>query len=493
MAENFTGDYAPEMFNEEKKYYLFQAQERANLTDAELRDLHNISNTNLRRFIQSQLGDCSINFDGTNDGFKIAENVSSPTNDFKIKGGGGTLDNPGVYYLNGYRLFLKSDITYSDQTNSGTMADDWYTNSVIPSLTTPTGTTNDLNAITAGGSNLIACGSDGTLIRSVDSGRNWSETVVGTRTLNDVDMGDASTGFAVGYNGTFIKTANGGSSWAIIPIPAYPSSHFYGVSLLNQNIGWIVGQAGLVLKTIDGGSNWSPQTSGSTSDLLSVSVADSLHIWASGVDGTVIYSDDGLTWGTQASGTTQTLNRIFAVDSTVVYAVGNLGTILRTSTSGASWPALTSDTTKNLYGAYFKSQSSGWVVGQEGIVLHTVNNGVNWNKTIVDPTVDFKGVTFSDTTGFIAGTNGEVYRTLNDGTSWEKYRSDYVYIDFHLAESSGDATSGSEYIDSALYDSEVGLPNSNRLRVVQDVKVSEGWPSPSDYIGPDGKIGRAHV
>ena len=103
MSESYTGNYAPDLYDEEKRYYLLQAQQQANLTDAELRDLHNISNSYVRRFIQEQIGNAAIG-----NGFKIAEDTDT-SNNFLITGGNNTLDNPGVYYLKGYRLFLKNN------------------------------------------------------------------------------------------------------------------------------------------------------------------------------------------------------------------------------------------------------------------------------------------------------------------------------------------------------------------------------------------------
>ena len=114
MSELYKGSYAPEMYSEERRYYLLQAQQLANLTDAELRDMHNMSQTGLRRFIQVQLGDHAA----IGSGYLISENTSDSTNNFNITGGTGTVEDPGVYFLQGYRTFLKGDISYKDQTST---------------------------------------------------------------------------------------------------------------------------------------------------------------------------------------------------------------------------------------------------------------------------------------------------------------------------------------------------------------------------------------
>ena len=128
MSEHFTGSYAPELFNEKKRYSLLQAQQLSSLTDAELRDMHQMSGTALRRFIQEQVGDSVID-----NGFKIAQHPTDNTNNFLITGGDGSLDNPGVLFLKGNRLFLRNSIGYKDQTNTGYITDDAYTETVLPS------------------------------------------------------------------------------------------------------------------------------------------------------------------------------------------------------------------------------------------------------------------------------------------------------------------------------------------------------------------------
>ncbi|MHA1170028.1 MAG: YCF48-related protein, partial [Candidatus Hodarchaeales archaeon] len=413
MSEQFKGDYAPGLYDEEKRYYLLQAQELATLTDAELRDMHYISNTYARRIIQSQIGDCSIN-----EGFKIVENTDS-SNNFKITGGDDTLDNPGVYFLKGYRLFLKDDITYKGQDSSGNITDDGYTETILSPLTTPTGTVNDLNAVDVAGGNIVSCGGLETIIKSSDSGQNWGVKVSGSVTLFDIDMADSSTGFAVGENGSVQKTVNGGETWSNIGINTpYQSTDSSGVSFSNQNIGWIVGESGIVLRTTNGGSLWTLQASGVTSEnLRDADAVDSSNIWAVGTNGEIIYSDDGSTWAQQSSGVSVDLNRAEAVDATVAYVAGDSGTIIKTSNSGLAWSQQTPDTSENLFGLYFSDRNIGWAAGDNGILTHTEDGGSNWDSTVIESGTDFRSVIFSDTTGFIVGENGVVFRTLN-GTNW---------------------------------------------------------------------------
>ncbi len=227
MSEIYRGDYAPDLYNEDKRYYLLQAQQLANLTDAELRDLHDISNTYIRRTVHTQIGDTAVR-----EGYKIGYNIADSSNNFLITGGDGTLDNPGEFYLKGYRLFLKGDISYKDQTNTGSIIDDGYTETTLPALTTPTGTTNTLNDIDLKTPSIISCGDTSSVLNTLDWGKNWvPRDAQTTSDLHGLSFGDATVGYAVGDTGAVIRTYNSGTNWQNIRTslpPAYQNVHFYG-------------------------------------------------------------------------------------------------------------------------------------------------------------------------------------------------------------------------------------------------------------------------
>lgn len=475
MSETYKGDYAPDLFNEQKHYYLLQAQEKANLTDAELRDLNLLSNTFTRRFIQDQVGNAA----SVGLGFKILQspNTSDQTNDFLI--------NSGVSYLQGYRLFLNNSILYSDQTkfvdHTSEMAitQDGYTETILPSLNTPTGTNSNLYGMSVSGTSIFSCG-DNVIVKTSDFGRNWDIKDTGSN-FKSVSFCNSTTGVAVGDSGKIRITTNGGNLWVTQTVTPSSTADFKSVILVNPLFAWAVGSDATIINTANL-SLWSVQPPLVTNaHLYGISAVDTVKAWAVGANGTLIYtSTSGAVWNIQSlTGVSEDLYAVQAVDTTSVFIVGADGTFVRTL-NGTNWQVLNIGTHENLRALYFKDKYTGWTVGDNGVLAQTTNSGITWSIKTIAPGIDFKSIVFSDTTGFINGTNGKIYRTL-DGTNWEPYRTDYVYIDFHLAEVSGDSTSGSEYIDPGLIDSTIGLPSANRLRLISDVKVSEGWPIPSDY------------
>ena len=318
---------------------------------------------------------------------------------------------------------------------------------------------------------------------SQDYGRSWiTSSGASGNTLYATSFSDSAHGFAVGEsggNGVVLQTSNGGLSWiSAAGIPSIPYT-FLDAQFIT-NFGWVVGQYGTVVKYT---GSWTQVAPIIASDLSGVSFSDQSHAWAVGSSGTIIaFLPGNVVWNQQTSDVTSNLARVFAVDASHVFAVGDNGVVLKTTNSGITWGLNFSDTTQNLRDLYFENVSQGWAVGDNGVITHY--NGTIWDSTVITPGIDLHAVVFKDTTGFVGGAGGAIYRTL-DGINWEPYRTDYVYIDFHLGEVSADTSS--EYYDSTLLDPVVGFPSANRLRIVSDVKVSEGFPTPLDY-SPDGTV-----
>ena len=491
MAEGFNGQYAPELYSEEKRYYLLQAQEFANLTDAELRDMHKMSNTFTRRVVQTELGDSAVG-----EGFKIKQHPTDPQGNFLIQGGDGTLDNPGVLFLKGYRLALRNSIGYKDQTSTGSITGDAYTRTSLPALTDNSGSFHDFYGVTNRSNSVYVVGSEAIIERSTDLGRNFNNSSTDTGVLYGTTTSSSTNVYAVGFDGTkpiINLSYNNGSSWTNLidfsTFDASPTGTLYGVTFLDLNNGYVVGSSGQIFSTVNGSASyphWHKEISNTLSIFRAVDSFDSSAIWAVG-DSHTIQFFDGATWSPQVANDGTHLNGVSVINANTVFVCGISGFIQKTLNGGSSWSLkIPSGTTADLNSIYFPDPLNGWAVGNTGVVTHTINGGLTWDATVINAAHNFESVFFMDsTTGFIVGNAGAIYRTL-DGTTWDSYRTDYAYVDFHLAEVSGDTSS--EYYDSTLIDPLIGFPSANRLRIVQDIKVSEGWPTPSDYTtaGPDG-------
>src|SRR5713101_6460081 len=74
---------------------------------------------------------------------------------------------------------------------------------------------------------------------------------------NDIQMVNATTGYAVGYNPQVMKTTDGGKNWRALVTPE--SNFFYSVYFVNPLVGTAVGDDGAIIRTTDGGETWNLQ------------------------------------------------------------------------------------------------------------------------------------------------------------------------------------------------------------------------------------------
>jgi hypothetical protein len=146
--------------------------------------------------------------------------------------------------------------------------------------------------------------------------------------------------------------------------------------------GLAVGSGGVAYRTLDGGATWASSSTGTTANLLSVSVP--------------------------ATGTGQ-----------VAYACGSGGTILRTDDFGASWTAQPAPATTLRAILFPGGDTFGYCVGDGSTVLQTSTGGLVWNAQS-PPAADYHAVSapFTGQTAFIGGTGGGVAITESGGALW---------------------------------------------------------------------------
>jgi hypothetical protein len=126
MSQPFVGSYSNESYNQAKRYRL-KFQKGVPLADSEIFEVQSVNDGFLRQLVANNFPRGS----STNDGFKVIESAFSSLNNFVIKGGDGTSENAGLLFVDGYILFLKSDIEYVNQNDTGALTDDDYTKTNI--------------------------------------------------------------------------------------------------------------------------------------------------------------------------------------------------------------------------------------------------------------------------------------------------------------------------------------------------------------------------
>lgn len=105
-------------------------------------------------------------------------------------------------------------------------------------------------------SNIIAVGSGGTILRSLDGGDNWEQKDSGTEEiLWNVEFPTPEVGYVTGGGGILLKTIDGGENWDLIETGLTGGFYGYGLSCLDENTLFINANGGLI-KSDDGGESW---------------------------------------------------------------------------------------------------------------------------------------------------------------------------------------------------------------------------------------------
>jgi len=239
-----------------------------------------------------------------------------------------------------------------------------------------------------------------------------------THTLRSVRFASRMVAVAVGDNGTIVRTINTGNNWSTRP--SGTTVRLTGVSFANANVGYISGFSGTILKTTDGGSTWTALASGTSVDLWTVSAISADTVYVGGVGGTLRKSvNGGTTWFSTESPTAQTIRKVSYYNADVGFAVGDSGLVLNAVNQGENWTG--GGIKRSLKAVHFVSPSTGWVVGADGIILKTIDSGRVWVEQHRQTGLMLHAVHFQNAnTGWATGATGEVFKTTNGGATWEQ-------------------------------------------------------------------------
>src|SRR4051812_45060652 len=133
---------------------------------------------------------------------------------------------------------------------------------VLPAAETselaPLASSSLLTAVARAGDKLVAVGDHGHVLRSVDHGRTWTQSIAPTRALlTGVSFPDAQHGWAVGHDGVILATADAGVTWTRQDSGKDLESVYLDVLFQDATHGMAVGAYGKFMLTTDGGRTWS--------------------------------------------------------------------------------------------------------------------------------------------------------------------------------------------------------------------------------------------
>lgn len=232
------------------------------------------------------------------------------------------------------------------------------------------------------GSQAIAVGGAGNILRSADGGRNWEDrTQAPAFRLFKVSFADANNGVAVGF-GDILQTTDGGATWqrrsedlTLLWDVAYSSA----TNVVAVGGRYLPPGGGIVVRSTDAGATWTTITGVGG---RAVDFADASTGTLVGDKAIFRTIDGGASWLPQPSGSTENLNDVAVLNADIGIAVGDKGTIVRTTDGGTQWqgqshPELSAT---DLKAVDFCDSEVGFIVGDSPIILRTTDGGLTWTS-----------------------------------------------------------------------------------------------------------------
>ncbi|HQY53571.1 MAG TPA: YCF48-related protein [Ignavibacteria bacterium] len=284
-----------------------------------------------------------------------------------------------------------------------------------------------INAITG-----WAVGSDGTILKTTNSGKNWIVLNDLNISLSSIQFLDIYTGWVSGYDttGCIFKTTNGGINW--IRQSSNVTDYIFKIQFEDINNGWALSERN-VIRTTNGGVNWVSKYNGlQYVDIVAGFFIDANTGWVGGSDnwGAAIRktTNGGATWNYTANADTinVTIFDMNFIDVNTGWAVGIHGDVIKSTNGGNTWRKIYEDYNITPFSIQFINSKTGWIVGEGNnvsAIMKTVNGGENWSKLILDypPFVihmsRLNSVFFIDSVNGWASGDGGIISTVNTNDS----------------------------------------------------------------------------
>ncbi|HOJ19092.1 MAG TPA: YCF48-related protein [Ignavibacteriaceae bacterium] len=303
---------------------------------------------------------------------------------------------------------------------------------------------NNINKLTkiGGGTLILGGGNNGTIVKSTDSGNNWtSPTSNITNNILDIytkgnltvftakngmicsspDVCNTINKISSGINDRFhsvaiissnllislvgrnklYKSTDGGESWTQIHAGG-ESDNYNSASFSDANNGFIVGENGKLIKTTDG-SNFTDISIGATNNISKVSLKS-----GSGYKDKLLNSENGE-------------NSILAILYTTTTGSNDQQIISISTNSGSTWVPVRSvlASSNQIANSVSYFLPGLFAVSKDGKVLKSTDDGGNWTVTSLSSSNSLNDVSFSDVNnGMVIGDKGIIFKTTDGGTNW---------------------------------------------------------------------------
>lgn len=284
----------------------------------------------------------------------------------------------------------------------------------------------------------------------------WTKYETGTEaSLRGLDVESKDVIWASGTGGTVIRTIDGGKNWKVIQIPGAEKLDFRDIEAFGKNTAYVLsigdGESSRIYKTIDGGENWKLQFTNpiKTAFFDSIAFWDAKHGIAQSdpVDGKYVFFEtkDGETWNQMpaenmpaakegeaafsASGlcvVTRGKNEVFLITG------GKEARVFHSANRGMTWTVrdsllISGDTGTGAFGIAFRGKNAVIVGGDytrpeenNSTVAYSNDRGMKWQTKRKQSAFGYRsGVAFVDKkTVVVVGISGSDI-TKDGGEMWQ--------------------------------------------------------------------------
>lgn len=276
-----------------------------------------------------------------------------------------------------------------------------------------------------------ACGDDGAIIRTYDSGATWQTVHFGSSYLRSIEFATPLVGFCGSLDGGFLKTTDGGDTWADISNLMPPPVWVCGLCAPTPEVIYGVGvyfSPAYLVRSQDGGDTWEKiDLSTQASGLVDVYFLNADTGFIAGralqpaMDGIILATTDGGDTWTERHHSGTTFDYVWKLQSPdggnhlygSVEAAFGPTRIVRSADRGATWE------TDTIWQGFIYSQVIGFIDTLHGWVganelLETQDGGETWNVINLGSGYDrFHKV--NDSLAFMSGNGVYKYQDFTTG------------------------------------------------------------------------------
>lgn len=300
-------------------------------------------------------------------------------------------------------------------------------------VTVSIGGSRSFNSINSPQANYVyAVGDSGFIKISTTGGTVYVDrSVTPPVNLRSVKALSTTLAYICGDQGLILKTTNSGDNWTYIA-PGFTTFNYLDMDFINSSTGIIVGQQRRFAYTTNSGTNWTsgqiniPGQLNLNNNCVELNDDGSIFVVSndtmiSGIYNSYIHrsTNGGLNYTSVFTSTSAI--RIGFIDLQFLnnltgYAAMSSGGIAKTTNGGANWILFSSIFSLNLKTIYFVDELTGYAIGDNYYHKKTTNGGVNWYFQNT-PGSSFMNDNFFNNvnTGYATGISGIIMRTVTGG------------------------------------------------------------------------------